>query len=57
MQKEKLVVTVIPLQPDLTPFYMSVEYDPEVDRNLKCIFDNPINWKPVFQGHSPIYPP
>ena len=57
MQKEKLIVTVIPLQPDLNPFAMSVEYDPEVDRNLKCIFDNHINWEPVFQGHSPIYPP
>ena len=52
-----LTVAVIPLQPDLSPYPMQIEIEPEQDRNLKSVFQRDKYWKQVFKGHSPIYPP
>ena len=36
----QLSVTVIPLEPDLNPYWMDVVFYPDVDKNLKQIFCN-----------------
>ena len=41
---KRLIVTIIPLQPDLMPYAMEVTYDPQVDRNLKLIFEKSKYW-------------
>ena len=53
----QLIMTVLPLQPDLSPFLMQIMMEPEKDRNLKSVFEHEIYWRKVFEGQSPIYPP
>lgn len=41
---ETLVVTVIPLEPHLNPYRMEVDVSPEVDKNLKQVFQHQKYW-------------
>lgn len=54
---KSLLLTVVPLQPDLEPFEIKVDFNQFNERNLKLVFKHTHHWKQVFEGHSPVYPP
>lgn len=54
---ELLTVTVIPLEANLNPYSMVIEVVPEVEKNLKQVFNHQKYWSQVFQIHSPLIPP
>ncbi|TNV86277.1 hypothetical protein FGO68_gene9621 [Halteria grandinella] len=36
---------------------MQVQYQPEVDKNLKQVFGNQAYWDPIFRNLAPVIPP